>query len=177
MVLHQTSILGGKYKGAKLFVSPSLRSATSRTRKAIIDILKHKILKANVLDLYAGAGTVGLELASHGANRITFVEKNPRHCLALKQNCEKLSEKNYIIHPLSVENFIKTNSQKFDIVFAGAPYKEVPRLPLKKIFHHLLDKNGILIVEWSKRYPPPSLEEAKQKTYRYGDTNLTFYYA
>jgi len=41
-----------------------------------------------VLDLFAGAGTLGIEALSRGAAHVTFVERAPRAIAALRKNLE-----------------------------------------------------------------------------------------
>ena len=77
-------IIGGKLKGKSISF---LKSSTTRplkdsVKESIFNIISHSYLlnvnieKSNVLDLYSGIGSFGLECISRGANKITFVEKD-----------------------------------------------------------------------------------------------------
>ena len=87
-------IISGKFKGK--FIS-FLKSKTTRplkdsVKENIFNILSHsksiniKLEKSNVLDLYSGIGSFGLECLSRGANKITFVEKDKMALKILNQN-------------------------------------------------------------------------------------------
>ena len=77
-------IISGKYRGKKIqFLKDSgTRPLKDVVRENIFNILNHskkinvKIENANVLDLYSGMGSFGLECLSRGAKKITFIEKN-----------------------------------------------------------------------------------------------------
>ena len=58
--------------------------------------MKIKVENSNVLDLYSGIGSFGLECISRGAKKITFVEKNKGALKILKNNLLKLSNKNNV---------------------------------------------------------------------------------
>ena len=69
-------ILGGSAKGRALQVPESARPTPARVRKSLFDILEHSYgTDSSLLDLYAGAGGVGLEAASRGFT-VTMVEQN-----------------------------------------------------------------------------------------------------
>ena len=71
------SVIAGKYKGRKLYGVKNLhvRPTQAKVRKSIFQILEpfHDL---EVLDLYAGVGTLGIEAMSRGATRVVFVENN-----------------------------------------------------------------------------------------------------
>ena len=69
-------IISGKYKGRKLKQVPDkyVRPTQAVVRKSILQILE-PFTNLNVLDLYAGVGTLGIEALSRGASSLTMVEK------------------------------------------------------------------------------------------------------
>ena len=83
------SIIAGKYKGRKLHDLKNLhiRPTQAKVRKSVFQILE-PFDGMEVLDLYAGVGTLGIEAMSRGANRVVFVEKNRRVLKVLKKNIE-----------------------------------------------------------------------------------------
>ena len=83
------SIIAGKYKGRKLYDVKDLhvRPTQAKVRKSVFQILE-PFDGMEVLDLYAGVGTLGIEAISRGANRVVFVEKNRRVFKVLKKNVE-----------------------------------------------------------------------------------------
>ena len=85
-------IIAGRFRGRPLR-SPSdrrVRPTADRVREAWFSIVAEALPGANVLDLYAGSGALGLEALSRGAERATFVELNPGSLKALRANIEVL---------------------------------------------------------------------------------------
>jgi 16S rRNA (guanine966-N2)-methyltransferase len=81
-------VIAGSAKGRTL-VAPrggATRPATDRIREALFAILEPTIAEARVLDLFAGAGTFGIEALSRGAARVTFVERSSEALQALRKN-------------------------------------------------------------------------------------------
>ena len=72
-------VLGGKFKGKKLnnFKLESLRPTKAIVRKSIMDTLM-PFENKNILDLFSGVGTLGIEALSRGARSVCFVDKNPQ---------------------------------------------------------------------------------------------------
>ena len=131
-------------------------------RESIFNLLTHsnKILlqlkHSNVLDLYAGTGSFGLECLSRQAKSVYFIEKRNDAVEILKKNIEKLKVKNKIkiffndiFELIKKQNISKT---KFDLIFCDPPFKDtnIEKL-IELIFNkNLLDKNGIIILHRNK---------------------------
>jgi 16S rRNA (guanine966-N2)-methyltransferase len=83
-------VIAGAAKGRRLVVPAGggTRSATDRVRETLFGILEPLLADAVVLDLFAGAGTLGIEALSRGAARATFVERAPPAIAALRKNIE-----------------------------------------------------------------------------------------
>ena len=81
------SLIAGKYKGKKLyqFRSTHVRPTQAKIRKSVLQILE-PFDGLDVLDLYAGVGTLGFEALSRGASRVVFVEKDRRVYKILEKN-------------------------------------------------------------------------------------------
>ena len=97
-------VIGGRFKGKKLLEpkDKETRPLKDLTKESIFNIINHSnkfsinIKKANVLDLFAGVGSFGIECLSHGASYVTFVEKYEGVLPILKKNLNNLkSEINY----------------------------------------------------------------------------------
>ena len=97
-------IIAGKLKGTVLHMpkDKNTRPLKDLTRESIFNLLIHsnkislKLEKSNILDLYAGTGSFGLECLSRLANRVCFVENDKNAIEVLKKNIEKLKLKNKI---------------------------------------------------------------------------------
>ena len=79
---------------------------------------------AVVLDLFSGAGSLGLEALSRGAARATFVDNTPNSLRILRKNIQhlKVDEPTHVICRDALR-FLKSNSETFDIIFADPSYK------------------------------------------------------
>lgn len=82
------TIAGGRFRGKELRVAGEqvTRPMRTRVREALFARLGDAVDGAVVLDLYAGAGSLGLEALSRGAARCTFVERDRRALAALRSN-------------------------------------------------------------------------------------------
>ena len=157
-------IIAGKLKGYTLLMpkDKNTRPLKDLVRESIFNLLSHsnKILlqlkQSNVLDLYAGAGSFGLECLSRQAKSVCFIEKRKDAVEILEKNIEKLKVKNKIkIFFNDVFELIKKQNiyeSKFDLIFCDPPFKDtnIEKL-IELIFNkNLLDKNGIIILHRNK---------------------------
>ena len=91
-------IIAGKLKGSKLFIpsDKSTRPLKDLARESIFNLLNHsnkisvKLEHSNILDLYAGTGSFGLECLSRQAKSVCFIEKRKNAVEILEKNIEKL---------------------------------------------------------------------------------------
>lgn len=120
-------IIAGKYKKSKIYTIEGLstRPVMDRIKETIFNILVHRfsIIDTEVLDLYAGSGSLGLEALSRGAKNITFVEKSKEAVDILKKNIEKLNCKEQcIVKHSSVELFLENAIGKYNLIFCDPPF-------------------------------------------------------
>ena len=124
-------IISGSLKGKLInFVKNSTtRPLKDSVKENIFNILKHSkkikvdIEKSNVLDLYSGVGSFGLECISRGAKEITFVEQDRVALDILRKNLKHLSissQANVINQ--EIEHFLKNCKKKFNIFFFDPPF-------------------------------------------------------
>ena len=157
-------IIAGKLKGTKLFIpeDKKTRPLKDLTRESIFNLLTHskkfslKLEHSNVLDLYAGTGSFGLESLSRQVKSVYFVENEELAIKVLKKNIKKLKvEKNVKIFFSDIFKFIhdqNISNHKFDLIFCDPPFinsnmKELIELIFKK---KILNKNGIIILHRNK---------------------------
>ena len=127
-------IISGKLKGKNIsfLKSPTTRPLKDSVKENIFNIIVHsKLLKvnmknSNVLDLYSGIGSFGLECISRGAKKTTFVEKDKNVAEILKKNLFSLGIiKNATVIVDEIRNFIEKNlSEKFEIIFLDPPFAD-----------------------------------------------------
>jgi len=148
-------IIAGQFRGHGL-ISPDgheTRPSTGRTRESLFSLVDARMYLegAEVLDLFAGTGALGLEAISRGAALVTFVEEDPDVLDLARRNAEKLGvEDQCIFIPGDAVEYLRRYSgPKLDLIMADPPYKleamrEMPDLALP----HLND-DGVLTLEHS----------------------------
>jgi 16S rRNA (guanine966-N2)-methyltransferase len=157
-------IIGGKFKGKKL-IEPKdkkTRPLKDLTKESIFNIINHSnkfsidIKKAQVLDLFSGVGSFGIECLSQGANYVTFIENYNGVLPILKKNLNNLkSEINYEILESDILNEFEFKSLRlsYDLIFLDPPYKEraIENILNKIILNKVLNNNGIIIIHRQKK--------------------------
>ena len=156
-------IISGNFKGKKILLPKDklTRPLKDLTKESIFNILKHSKLlnieleSSNILDLFSGIGSFGLECLSRGAKNVTFLESYTEVLNILKKNIDNLNQQNQtkiIEKDIFSINTLKLLNDKFDIIFMDPPYKE------KKLFFllntiielELLKTGGIIIIHRHK---------------------------
>ena len=128
-------IISGFLKDKKI---DFLRSITTRplrdfVKENIFNIIKHsnliniKLENANVLDLYSGVGSFGIESISRGAKKSTFVENDNKALILLKKNLYnlKIEEQTEVFNEKTTSFFSRLNNKsKYEIIFFDPPFAE-----------------------------------------------------
>ena len=150
-----------------------------------MDTLAPRLPQARVLDLFAGAGGVGLEALSRGAAHVTFVERDPQAVAALRRNVEALGvgdlgriRRGDVLRELAA---LYRAGERFAIVFLDPPYEA----GMVETTLEALGGGGLLLAEglvvaqhFTKRAPAAVIGAlAAYRTRRFGETTLTFYRA
>ncbi len=175
-------IISGYLKGKKI-IQPNnkiTRPLKDLTKESIFNIIEHSNLikfdlnKSEVLDLFSGIGSFGLECISRGAKNVTFYESYPETVKILKKNilifeCQNKTE---VIteNIFNIKNFSKFKKKKFEIIFLDPPYKEKKLTNLLDdiLSLRILKKNGIIIIHRHKKEKenyPKKFNIIKIKTY------------
>lgn len=158
-------IISGKYKNRKLRVlsNNTVRPTSASVRKSIFQILEPFDSKV-VLDLFAGAGSLGIESLSRGAVNATFVEKNKKVFNILADNLKNLCDKNdYSIINMPTEKYLARCSIRYDIIFADPPYNTISFESLRSKVSNLLNYGGVFCME--RRFEEAFFEDVKIKNY------------
>lgn len=129
-------IISGAAKNKRLLVGEFSRAVTGRIKQTIFDLLGKNVIEANVLDLFAGSGSFGLEALSRGSRRAVFVDQEFAAREILNKNiinCNFTTQSE--IHIRDVVKFIRQTNDKFDLIFADPPFPTADEFPV-----HLLLK-------------------------------------
>lgn len=142
-------IIGGAWRGRKLKVQDKegLRPTTDRLKETVFNWLMMDVRQANVLDCFSGAGSLGFEAASRGANSVVCIEKNNAAANQLKDNA-KLLNAGQQINVIQADFFkaIETLNRPFDLVFIDPPFhKNMVEPCLKALFDNHVLRSGSLV--------------------------------
>ncbi len=128
------------------------------------------------LDLFAGTGSISIELVSRGCDRVVSVEKEgPHHAFICQVMKEVKTDKCLPIRG-DVFRFVSHCREQFDFIFADPPYdlKGLETLPDLVFQHNLLKENGLFVLEHGKQN---NFEESPHFVERrvYGSVNFSFF--
>lgn len=175
-------VSGGLFRGRALRVAPKagVRPTSQIVRCALFSIIEPYLLEANVLDLFAGTGSLGIEALSRGASNAHFVEVDSKQCALLRKNLDSLPFHNRTkIFPISVEKAMYSLSALYDLVLLDPPYDypDLDRLLYRLGSANFLNPNSLMVLEHSRRVVAPesvpNFDIMKQRIY--GDTQLSIY--
>ena len=158
-------IIAGDYKGRKIFepIDKETRPLKDLTKESIFNIIEHSknakisIKKSNVLDVFSGTGSFGLECISRGASKVYFIERHKPSIKVLTKNIEKLNcEKKIKLfseNVFNIKKIKKIKESKFNIIFLDPPYKEKNIILLLNEIRemNILFEKGIIVLHRHKK--------------------------
>ena len=181
-------IISGSFRGKKILEPKDIKTRPLKdlTKESIFNIIDHsnkfnvQVVGANVLDLFSGVGSFGIECLSRGAKNVIFVENYQGALSVLKKNLINLKcTNNYKIVEKDIykENILLLVYEVFDIIFLDPPYRDKN---LEKIFlsikkGNILKKNGIIILHRHKNEKdliPNNFKIVEEK--KYGISKIKF---
>ena len=174
-------VSGGKGRGRKLRVPAGarVRPTSDKVKQALFNILGDRVQGAAFLDLYAGAGGIGIEALSRGAGRVIFVDTSRDSADCIRQNLDNMGigEGAQVIQA-DVQAFLNKHGETYDIVFLDPPYAMDLGPLLEQIgAARVVKVDSLVIAEHFKKQPSP--EQAGRlvldREKHYGDTVLAFY--
>ena len=138
---------------------------------------------ADILDLYAGTGSLGIEALSRGARAAVFIDKSRSCCSVIEENLlhTRLIDKALIINNYVVDALrnLSNEARKFDIIFLDPPYnKNLVAETLNSIVKNGIIKSGSIIVAEhyiDDKVPEEAAPLKLARSERYGGTVLSFY--
>jgi len=180
-------IVGGNLGGRVLRAPPgaATRPTSEKVREAVFDILGRQLSLggAQVLDLFAGTGALGLEALSRGAAHATFVDSARPAVTAIRNNLRALgvADRATVVAGDAVASAARhAPAAPWRLVFVDPPYRSdlairaVAALPPDR-----LAADAVIVIEHDRHNAPPdqvgSLLRTDQR--RYGDTLISFFAA
>ncbi|OFO81570.1 MULTISPECIES: 16S rRNA (guanine(966)-N(2))-methyltransferase RsmD [Prevotellaceae] len=149
-------IITGTYKGRHFDIPRTFkaRPTTDFAKENIFNVLQGYIdfEGATALDLFAGTGSISLELVSRGCKQVVSVEADRDHANFIRQCFAKLKEDKDLLIRGDVFRFLKSCHQQFDFIFADPPYalKQLPEIPDLILNGNLLAEDGLFVFEHGK---------------------------
>ena len=170
-------VSGGEARGRKLKTPRNIRPTQGLVKQAIFNIVASEIEGANVLDLFAGSGALGIEALSRGAAQATFVDHEPRGLAILRQNLEVLGLKSRsTVVRGDVVRWLEASPDAVKgagLVFLDPPYEDVVLGRALLALDRQVSEATVL-AEHSRRQSLPPLARLKvERQHRYGDTVVT----
>ena len=151
-------IISGSLKGKSIDFLKNARTRPLKdsVKENIFNILIHsnfmptKFDEYNVLDLYSGFGSFGIECISRGAKKVTFIEQDVDASNVLKNNIMNLSITNKTkICTNKIENFLIGNiKEKFNCFFLDPPFSDLNFLKNLKLIKNkkIFNKKHIVVI-------------------------------
>jgi 16S rRNA (guanine966-N2)-methyltransferase len=174
-------IISGKYKGRRITAPKNLpvRPTTDMSKEALFNVLNNhfNFSELKVLDLFAGTGNISYEFGSRGCESITCIDGD-MGCVNFIKKTAKEFDFNITAIKNDVFKFLEKHKGTYDIIFADPPYgidqKEFEKLILLIFENELLDEEGMLIIEHSKR---TKLDHMMHYSFQknYGGSVFSFY--
>lgn len=171
-------IIGGRHKSYRIVFksTPALRPTTDRAKETLFSWLQFELEGKSCLDLFAGTGSLGLEALSRGAQHVTFVEKEKSLFKSIKKNIIHLGYEDKIQAAcIDASRWLKTNKQKFDVIFLDPPFDQIDyKVLIRTIYQsNVLNESGKVFLETNKHTElklSKTLNILKEKTI--GDVRL-----
>jgi 16S rRNA (guanine966-N2)-methyltransferase len=176
-------IVAGEFRGRRLH-SPKgskIRPTSDRVREAIFNIIATELRDAQVLDLFAGTGALGLEALSRGAAQAIFVDQDADALRLIRVNIETcgIKDRTKVIQGSAQQAIRRLTAagETFNLIFMDPPYgKGLVEQTLPQL-ESVADSTTLLVVEHHVKdvIPAQSGEWLRTQERRYGDTSVSFF--
>ncbi len=173
-------VITGSVRGRKL-ISPEgndVRPTTDKVKESIFNIIQFELQDANVLDLFAGSGQLGIEALSRGAQSAVFVDNSRKSLEIVKKNIDvcKFNDKSEAVLA-DAASYLASSRKKFDIVFLDPPYHKELCVKALGLLSSVLNDDAIVICETQNDEVLPEKCDnlVISRVYSYSSIKLTVY--
>lgn len=149
-------IITGQYKGRHFDIPRTFkaRPTTDFAKENIFNVLNGYIDfdGASALDLFAGTGSISLEMLSRGCRPVVSVEGDRDHAQFIAECMKKIGTADNVLVRGDVFRFVKKCHSQFDLIFADPPYalEQLPQIPQLVLDSGILSDGGIFVFEHGK---------------------------
>jgi len=173
-------IISGQFKGRRLQVPTNItaRPTTDFAKEGLFNLLNNRIdfEGIDVLDLFAGTGSIGIEFISRDCKSVISIEQNERHSAFIRKVCTELKITNLSLIKTDVFKFIDSCHAQFDMIFADPPYElvQLAQIPDLIFAKKLLKEDGLFVLEHSSKNnfdQHPHFVDHRN----YGNVNFSFF--
>jgi 16S rRNA (guanine966-N2)-methyltransferase len=172
-------VIAGSARGRRLIApeTAGTRPLSDRAREGIFSALGNVVEDVDVLDLYAGSGSIGIEALSRGARHVVFVEQGPKALTALRQNLDAIGFRDSAqVVSQSVESYLGRLTDSFHLFFFDPPWS----MPTELVASQMMtaashaEPEAEIVVHRRRPDPLPILPPGwiDAGIYRYGDSVL-----
>lgn len=174
-------VISGIYKRRRFDVPHTFkaRPTTDFAKENLFNVLMNYLdfeEGVTALDLFAGTGSISIELVSRGCDRVISVEKDPQHHAFISKVMKEVKTDRCLPLRGDVFRYIEKCNEQFDFIFADPPYalKELSTIPQKIFEYKLLKPKGLFVLEHGKdlsfEQDPHFIEHR-----HYGSVNFSFF--
>lgn len=174
-------VISGIYKRRRFDVPHTFkaRPTTDFAKENLFNVLNNYIDfedGVTALDLFAGTGSISIELVSRGCDKVISVEKDPLHLSFINKIMKEVKTDKCFVLRADVFKYIERCQEKFDFIFADPPYaleklSEIPDMIFK---YDLLKDDGLFVLEHGKDLSFESHPNFVEHRY-YGSVNFSFF--
>ncbi len=169
-------IAGGKFRSRQIEVPEVVTVPTKNiVREALANALRYKIPSANILDLFAGSGALGIEALSWGANKAYFVDKSLDATRTIRKNLASLKIENAEVINADFKDALNKINDKIDIVFMDPPYKDVEFYQegvSLLLSSSILKDDAVIVLEYENEIVIDETPFEDVRNYKYGRNKI-----
>jgi len=178
-------VIAGSAKGVRLAPVPAgTRPMGDRVREGLFSSLGERVIDADVLDLFAGTGAVGIEALSRGARRALFVDSAPGAAKAIRENLRRAKlESRGTVRRVDALAAVRQKPGQFGLVLVDPPYR-LPGAALEGLLREIAGQSvvtpgGLIVLsrETKSHIPVIPLNWRPERRLSYGDAIILVFQA
>ena len=156
-------IISGSFKGKKILEPKDIKTRPLKdlTKESIFNIIQHSnkfeidLKKSNILDLFSGVGSFGLECISRSAKKVTFIENSDDAIKQLNKNINVLSihKQTKIINNDVFNVLNEITDETYEIIFLDPPFDQKNFIQILELIYKfkIYKKNHIVVIHREKK--------------------------
>ncbi len=172
-------VLSGSLKNRSIYFKKDkfLRPTRSIVRKSFFDAVQFLIKDSVFLDLFAGAGSIGIEALSRGAEEVFFVDNSSESINIISKNIGVSGKNNAHLHKTDARNFLyMPYINQINLAYIDPPYSFDINAFLKIFFERVKNDAYVCVEHESKVIVKDKFFEfSKIKSKKFGRNMLDYF--